>query len=118
MTGLFKNYNTQKADKAIKTMVYGRLVSSKFFKRNFFATGMVVLFSVGFIAVRFDCVTSMETIRSLKNQINVMRTYKQSERSRYMTLTRESSMQHMVDSLNLGLAIPEHSPHTIVYDYE
>lgn len=113
---LFPNYNRQKADKAIKTMVYGRLVSSKFFKRNFFATGMVVLFSIGFIAVRFDCVTSMETIRSLKTQNNVMQTYKQSERSRYMTLTRESSMQHMVDSLHLGLAVPERSPRTISYE--
>ena len=32
-----------------------------------------------------------------------------------MTLTRESSMQHMVDSLRLGLSVPEHRPLAITY---
>ena len=44
-----------------------------------------------------------------------MRTYKQHERSRYMTLTRESTMQHCVDSLGLGLVIPEQYPLSIPY---
>ena len=59
--------------------------------------------------------TSMQTINALRHEIEVMRTYKQSERSRYMTLTRESSMQHMVDSLRLGLSVPEHRPLAITY---
>lgn len=103
------------AQRGLRNMVTGRSISSEFFKRHFFATGLIIIFCVGFIAIRFDCVTSMERIRGLKNQIEVMRTYKQRERSRYMTLTRESTMQHTVDSLGLGLTVPEQYPLSIRY---
>ncbi len=103
------------ARRGFHNMVTGRGISSEFFKRNFFATGMVIIFCVGVIAIRFDCVTSMERIKTMKGQIEVMRTYKQRERSRYMTLTRESTMQHTVDSLGLGLTVPEQYPLTIHY---
>ena len=103
------------AKKGLRYMVTGRGISSEFFQENFFATGLVIIFCVGFIAIRFDCVTSMERIRSLNRQIEGMRTYKQHERSRYMTLTRESTMQHCVDSLGLGLVIPEQYPLSIPY---
>lgn len=93
----------------------GQLLSSRFFRRHLFTTGVVVLLCFFAISVRFDCTTSMQTINRLRHEIEVMRTYKQSERSRYMTLTRESSMQHKVDSLRLGLSVPEQRPLTIPY---
>lgn len=104
------------AQRGLRYMVTGRGISSDFFKENFFATGLVIIFCVGFIAIRFDCVTSMERIKSLDHQIDVMRTYKQRERSRYMTLTRESAMQHAVDSLGLGLTVPEKYPLSLKYE--
>ncbi len=103
------------ARRGFRNMITGRSISSEFFKRNFFATGLIIFLCVGIIALRFDCVTSMEQIKQMNKQIEAMRTYKQRERARYMTLTRESAMQHTVDSLGLGLSIPEQYPLAIHY---
>lgn len=97
-------------------LIQGDAVSSKFFMRHFFATAGAVIACVLMIALRFECATSETTIDRLKKQINVMNTAKQKERSRYMTLTRESAMTHLVDSLNLGLAIPERRPEIVVVE--
>ncbi len=35
-----------------------------------------------------------------------------------MTLTRESAMMHLVDSLNLGLTIPEARPQVLALDQD
>ena len=96
----------------IRALLQGEVVSSKFFKRHFFATAFIVLCCLGFIATRFQNVIS-----SLEQQIKVINTEKQRERSRYMTLTRESAMIHLVDSLRLGLTIPDKRPENLHYDY-
>lgn len=117
MTGLLET-GKAKAGRIFTRVGHGQVVSSKFFKKNFFVTGLVVILSIGYISVRFDCTTSQERIASLQRRIDVMSTDKQRERSLYMTLTRESSMQHLVDSLRLGLSIPGQRPQTISYDHE
>lgn len=67
------------------------------------------------IAMRFDCLTSDNIIDRLEVQINVMATEKQKQRSLYKTLTRESAMMHLVDSLRLGLVIPDEHPQKVIY---
>lgn len=109
-----KKYKNDAA-RGVQNMLTGRGISSKFFTRNFFATGFFLFVCVSFIGQRFDCVTSMEKIKKLDRQIATMRTYKQEEVSRYMTLTRESAMQHAIDSLGLGLNVPEQYPLAIPY---
>lgn len=96
-----------------RTVIQGDLVSSKFFKQHFFPTAFVVLSCPAIIALRFECVTSQNTIDNLNKQINIMSTAKQKERSHYMTLTRESAMLHLVDSLKLGLSIPDRRPEIV-----
>lgn len=98
----------------IRKVLQGDAVSSRFFMRHFFATAFTVISCVAFIAARFECATNENTIHSLTNQINVMSTEKQKERSLYMTLTRESAMLHLVDSLHLGLTVPDARPMRIV----
>ena len=97
----------------IKALFQGDLVSSKFFAAHFFGTAIIVMSCILVIAQRFDCVTSQNTVNRHERQINVMSTEKQKERSRYMTLTRESAMLRLVDSLNLGLTIPDRRPEII-----
>lgn len=97
----------------LKALIQGDLVSSKFFVTHFFATAFIVVSCIAVIAQRFECVTSQNTVDRLERQINVMSTEKQKERSRYMTLTRESAMLHLVDSLHLGLTIPDRRPEII-----
>ncbi|MDE6463479.1 MAG: hypothetical protein K2L16_02445 [Muribaculaceae bacterium] len=93
-----------------RAVAQGDAVDSRFFKQHFFATAFAVITCLAFIAARFDHATTEAGIRSLNTQIDVARTHKQQELSRYHTLTRESAMRHLVDSLHLGLDVPEASP--------
>ena len=97
----------------LRALIQGDAISSKFFLTHFFATSFIVVTSIAVIAMRFDSISSENTIDSLKRQINVMSTEKQKERSQYMTLTRESAMQHLVDSLRLGLTVPDRRPEIV-----
>ena len=106
-----------KSGKGIRKVMQGDAVSSRFFKRHFFSTAFTVIACVAFIAARFENATDQNTIQSLERQLNVVSTAKQKERSRYMTITRESAMMHLVDSLNLGLTIPEARPQVLKLDH-
>ncbi|MCM1067712.1 MAG: FtsL-like putative cell division protein [Muribaculaceae bacterium] len=97
----------------VRSVIQGDVVSSRFFMKHFFSTCMIVLAAIVMIALRFECATSQNTVDRLNRQINVMSTEKQKERSRYMTLTRESAMLHLVDSLRLGLTIPDRRPEIV-----
>lgn len=68
-----------------------------------------------YISNRYDCVTGMETIAALNTELAIARTELQSERSAFMSSTRESAMQKLVDTLHLGLGIQERPPYQIRY---
>jgi hypothetical protein len=112
-----KNYiSSSSIRKTVNNAAKGQYLTSKFFRKHLFTTVMFIWLSISLISVRFDCVTCMETISALKTKLEVVRTETQSERAKYMTSTRESSMQHLVDSLRLGLAVQEQPPYTITYE--
>ncbi len=94
---------------------YGRVVSSQFFKKYLFPITFAVGLIMVYISNRYDCVTCMETISALQNELDIVKTELQSERSTYMSSTRESSMQTLVDDLHLGLGIQERPPYKLSY---
>lgn len=100
----------RKAGSQAHKIAVNGVADSKFFKRNFFAVSFAVIVCIAYIAARFDHDATETTIRTLRHKIEVERTYMNQEVSRYHTLTRESAMQHLVDSLNLGLDVPEATP--------
>lgn len=93
--------------KNIKTRDIIEGIPGGWFLKNFPAILIVVLLAMCYISVRYDCITAMETVKVLTDRLEVTRTEVQRERSMYMSATSESSMQQMVDSLGLGLAIQE-----------
>ncbi len=93
-----------------KRLLQGDGVSSRFFIKHIFVTGFAVAALILMIAMRFENATNDNLIDSLKKEINEMETEKQKQRAFYMTLTRESAMMHLVDSLRLGLTIPDKRP--------
>lgn len=88
-------------------------VSARVFLRNLPLIFIGVFFAMGYISVRFDCTTAMETISHMKTRLEIARTETQRERAMYMSATCESAMKQMVDTLNLGLHIQERPPYTI-----
>lgn len=99
----------------LRIIIQGDGVSSRWFKKHFFTTAFIILACVLAIAQRFQCISSENYIESLIRQIEVMDTEKQKEISTYMSLTRESAMIHLVDSLRLGLTIPDEHAKTVIY---
>ncbi len=89
-------------------------VSAKVFLRNLPLIFIGVFFAMGYISVRFDCTTAMETISHLRTRLEVVRTETQRERSTYMSATCESSMKNTIDSLGLGLNIQDRPPYRLV----
>ena len=88
-------------------------LSAKFFMNHFSLIVLFVFLSMAYISVRYDCITSMETVAQLKNRLAVTRTEAHRERAQYMSATCESAMQHRVDTLRLGLHIQERPPYRI-----
>ena len=100
---------------AASRAAHGRVVSSRFFKKYFFQTTFIVCLIMVYISNRYDCVTGMETITALQSELAIVKTELQSERSAYMSSTRESAMQALVDTLHLGHGIQECPPYQLSY---
>lgn len=100
---------------ASSRVAHGRVMSSRFFKKYFFQTTFGVCMVLVYISNRYDCVTGMETITALNSELAIVKTELQSERSAFMSSTRESAMQQLVDTLHLGLGIQERPPYQLHY---
>lgn len=100
-------------DRLLGDAVHGRIVSMDFFRRHWLAVLGVVVMLMIYITNRYTCQTQMETIQRLEQQLEVAKTERIREKSSYMSLIRESKMQHKVDSLGLGLTVQEQPPYRL-----
>lgn len=101
---------TKKRDTFMLRALHGRILSTDFFRRYWWIVlGSVVMLMI-YITNRYTCQTQMETIRALQKELEVAKTERIRAKSAYMSRIRESSMQHMVDSLGLGLTIQDKPP--------
>lgn len=100
----------RKPTTVLQHLVHGRVVSSDLFTRHwlFILTLMAVI--VLYITDKYENQTSMEEIRRLNTVLEIAKTECVRERSEFMSRTRESSMQSLVDSLSLGLHVQDRPP--------
>lgn len=94
----------------MRQLMHGQVVSSDFFARNWVAMALVVFVLLIYIASKYTCQTKMEQVRRLTHELEVVKAERVRQKSEYMGSIRESAMQHMVDSLNLGLSVQEYPP--------
>lgn len=100
-------------DSLMLRALHGRVLSTDFFRRYWWIVlGSAAMLMI-YITNRYTCQTQMETIRSLQKELEVAETERVRAKSIYMSRIRESSMQHMVDSLGLGLTIQEQPPYRL-----
>lgn len=97
----------------MKELFQGRLLSTRFFRRHWLAVMAIVAMFMIYIGNRYRCLTLMERIQTLEKELEVAQTERIREKSAYMSRIRESSMQHMVDSLGLSLTVREQPPYKI-----
>jgi hypothetical protein len=102
--------NKRTKDNIIKRALLGRALSSDFFLRHWKAVLTVLIMVLIYITNRYQCLTRMEEIRRLEQQLEIVETERIRERSTYMSRIRESSMQQLVDSMHLNLCIQDQPP--------
>lgn len=97
----------------LRQVMYGQVVSSDFFARNWMALLLIVVMVLVYIAGKYTCQTKMEQVRSLQRELETVRTERIRVRSDYMGKIRESAMQQIVDTLHLGLSVREYPPYIV-----
>lgn len=97
---------------------FGEIVSSSFFSHNKFTILIVVVLLMFYIAIKYECQTRMETIKKLETELAIVKSEGIRQQSRYMSRTRESMMQQLVDSMRLNLKIQDQPPYRLTYDEE
>lgn len=94
----------------VSDFFHGRVLSSDLFTRHWLLITTVMVVIVLYITDKYENQTSMEEIRRLNTELEIAKTECVRERSEFMSRTRESSMQRLVDSLALGLNVQERPP--------
>lgn len=103
----------KKTVKTIKNRDFVEGVSSDWFLRHFTWIVIILFFSMTYIALRFDCLSSQKRITELQEKLNTVRTDTRAERAIYMSATGESAMLRQVNELGLDLHLQEQPPYTI-----
>lgn len=88
----------------------GQVISSDFFARHWLFVFFCLMMIMIYITNKYNCQTKMEEIQRLNTELEIVRTERLRVRSAYMSDTRESSMQHLIDSLGLNLHVQDRPP--------
>lgn len=114
------NQNTSRSEErsgsVMRRLLFGQVVSSDLFARNWLALILGVFMLLAYISGKYSCQTKMEQVTKLTKEYEIVNAELVRCRSRYMSQIRESSMQEMVDSLNLNLRVRENPPYRLKAD--
>lgn len=108
-----KSSKKKNTAKVARRLVFGSLISSDFFLKHWLALFISLLLVMIYISTKYQCQTSMETIKRLSNRLEVVKTERIRERSSYMSRIRESEMQVLADSIKPGLKVQQQPPYHI-----
>lgn len=108
--------HTETSSNMLRQVMFGQVVSSDFFARNWVAMILVVMMIMVYIAGKYTCQRKMEQVRKLSGELETVRAERIRAKSDYMGKIRESEMQKMVDQKQLGLRIQEYPPFVIETD--
>lgn len=96
-----------------KKLFRGQVISSDFFARHWLPTLIFLIVMMVYITTKFTFRTNIEKIQALEKQLEIVQNESSRERSNFMSRIRETSMQHLVDSLGLNLRVQPQPPFTI-----
>ncbi len=106
----------ERSGSVMRRLLFGQVVSSDLFARNWLALILGVFMLLAYISGKYSCQTKMEQVTKLTKEYEIVNAELVRCRSRYMSQIRESSMQEMVDSLNLNLRVRENPPYRLKAD--
>lgn len=102
--------------KISRHLIFGDVMSSNFFKNNKFTIFIVIALLMAYITSKYECMTKMEEIRTLERELAIVKSKSLRERGLYRSSTRESVMQHRIDSIGLRLQKQLTPPYKLTYE--
>lgn len=102
--------------KISRHLIFGDVMSSNFFKNNKFTIFIVIALLMAYITSKYECMTKMEEIRTLERELAIVKSKSLRERGLYRSSTRESVMQHRIDSIGLRLQKQVTPPFKLTYE--
>lgn len=116
-----KNINKKKNDSKKKKkspgwvdeLRYGQSISLEFFRTNAWLIMVIVVVIVALMGLRYKTKTKMEEIKSLTTELQRSRSIMLEEKSKYMSLIRETEMKKMVHDRGLPLEFQEQPPYRL-----
>lgn len=100
----------------VSELRYGRSISVEFFKSNAWLLIIIVVTVIALIGLRYQTKTKMEEIKKLNTELARAESEKLQEKSRYMSLIRETEMRKMVREKGLPLEFQEQPPFELIDD--
>lgn len=94
----------------------GGSIRIDFFLKHGLQLFLILVLLMAFISSKYQCMTKMEEIAKLEQDLTVVKTERIRERSHYMSRIRESAMQQLVDTVRPGLTIQEQPPFRLTAD--
>ncbi len=90
---------------------YGQSISIEFFKTNAWLILVIVVIIVALMGLRYKTKTKMTQIKQLTTELQRAESRMLDEKSKYMSLIRESEMKRMVKEHGLNLQFQEQTPY-------
>lgn len=91
----------------------GSAVSMDFFVHNAWLIILLLVSMLALIGLRYKTKTKMAEIKALTTELDRAQTAKLQEKSKYMSLIRETEMKRLVDERSLGLDFQEQPPYEL-----
>lgn len=95
-------------------MRQGRAISVEFFKNNAWLLIIFLVSVIALIGLRYKTKTKMEEIKKLTTELAKAESNKLQEKSKYMSLIRETEMRRMVRDKGLPLEFQEQPPYELI----
>ena len=97
----------------INQILSGKVISYKFFKRNWGYIVILLTILIVYISSRYRVQTQLATIISLRDDLNNAKTEEVKASAEYNSNIREPQMRERIDAMNLGLTMPEKPPYVL-----
>lgn len=103
----------EKSENIFQRILNGKLVSYRFFTRNWVYITIFVGIFIVYISSRYRVQTQLAEIMKLEMDLNNAETEKVKASAIYNSSIREPEMRRLIDSMKLELAMPERPPYDL-----
>lgn len=98
------------AAETASTVIHGRWLSSRFFRRNWGGILAIMIMLIVYIAARYQCLAAMEQIQSLEKELKAVRSEEIRQKALYLKQTRETVITQRAHQRGLDLEMRHQPP--------